>query len=108
MEKSPQIIPIRGAAMASVPKALLQVALEIDGLPGKHEVVKVNAPVAMEAGISSTGKSTFSKIESAIGYITKTTTRADTPLKTSIAQEKTTPKMMNFLLKKLVTVFAIE
>ena len=60
------------------------------GEPGRAVMVKVNAPRAMEPGISLLGMSAALKREMAMGRTTKVTTKRETPPYVRTAQHRTT------------------
>ena len=71
--------PMPGAAKALVPKNGIGIALGIDGLPGSADMVKVEAPSMIVAGISRRGTPASRNSAIAIGHSTKKATKTETP-----------------------------
>ncbi len=76
---APLISPSPGAAKGVVPKYGIGIAFWIEGVPGSADMVKVKAPSAMVAGISTLGSSAARNSTDATGQTAKATTNSDTP-----------------------------
>ncbi len=74
-----EMSPMPGAAKAVVPKNGIGIALLIDGVPGITDIVNVNAPSPIVAGISRRGRFALRNMSSAIGTSTKKATKTLTP-----------------------------
>ena len=75
----PAMIPRPGAAKASVWKKGIGMAFWIAGEPGSADMVKVNEPSAMVAGIRRFGRLPSRNIWMATGNTAKATTNNETP-----------------------------
>jgi hypothetical protein len=73
------MIPSPGAAKAVVPKNGIGIAFWIAGVPGSADMVKVDAPSAIAAGISRWGMAAARNSAWAIGASTKNATNRLTP-----------------------------
>ena len=73
------IIPRPGAANGVVPKNGIGMAFWIAGVPGKADIVKVDVPKAMAAGINRLGSSAVRNRACAIGTRTQNATNRLTP-----------------------------
>ncbi len=72
-------IPRPGAANGVVPKKGIGIVFWIDGVPGRADMVKVEVPSMIAAGIRCRGTPAERKRSSAIGAITKKATKRLTP-----------------------------
>jgi hypothetical protein len=77
--KTDATMPRPGAANGVVPKNGIGIAFWIDGVPGKADIVKVDVPRAMAAGIRWRGTRAARNNSWAIGPITKNATKRLTP-----------------------------
>ena len=73
------ITPSPGAAKGVVPKNGIGIAFWIAGVPGSADMVKVEVPSAIAAGISRRGMAAVRNSASAIGASTKKATNRLTP-----------------------------
>ena len=73
------ITPRPGAAKGVVPKNGIGMAFWIAGVPGSADMVKVEVPSAIAAGISRRGMAAARNSASAIGASTKKATNRLTP-----------------------------
>ena len=73
------IMPRPGAAKGVVPKNGIGIAFWIAGVPGNADIVKVEVPSAIAAGISRRGMSAARNSACAIGASTKKATNRLTP-----------------------------
>ena len=73
------MIPKPGAAKVVVPKYGIGIALFVDGVPGRADIVKVNAPSPIAAGINRAGMFAALNISRVIGTSTKNATKTLTP-----------------------------
>ncbi len=73
------MMPRPGAAKVVVPKYGIGMALLTDGVPGIADIVNVNAPRPMVAGIKRRGMSAAWNISFAMGTSTKKATKTLTP-----------------------------
>ena len=73
------IMPRPGAAKGVVPKNGIGIAFWIAGVPGSADMVKVEVPSAIAAGISRRGMSAARNSACAIGASTKKATNRLTP-----------------------------
>ena len=73
------ISPRPGAANGVVPKKGMGMAFWMDGVPGRADIVKVEVPSAIAAGIRRTGMSASRNSACAIGASTKNATNRLTP-----------------------------
>jgi hypothetical protein len=73
------ITPRPGAAKGVVPKNGIGIAFWIAGVPGRADMVKVEVPKAIPAGISRCGMSAARNSAWAIGASTKNATNRLTP-----------------------------
>ena len=73
------IKPKPGAANNVVPKNGMGMAFWIAGVPGSADMVKVEVPKAMAAGISRRGILAWRKSDCAMGTSTKNATKRLTP-----------------------------
>ena len=73
------IMPSPGAANAVVPKKGIGMAFWMAGVPGSPDMVKVNEPSAIEAGMSRFGICPALNSSTAIGYTLNATTNRETP-----------------------------
>ena len=73
------MMPSPGAAKVVVPKYGIGMALLTEGVPGITDMVNVNAPRPMVAGINRRGIFAARNISSAIGTSTKKATKTLTP-----------------------------
>ena len=73
------ITPSPGAAKGVVPKNGIGMAFWIAGVPGSADMVKVEVPSAIAAGISRRGMAAPRNSASAIGASTKKATNRLTP-----------------------------
>ena len=71
--------PRPGAANGVVPKNGIGIAFWIDGVPGSADIVKVEDPSMIAAGISRLGTAAARKSSCAIGASTKNATNRLTP-----------------------------
>ena len=71
--------PRPGAANGVVPKNGIGIAFWIAGVPGSADIVKVEVPSAIAAGISRRGMAAARNSASAIGASTKKATNRLTP-----------------------------
>ena len=71
--------PSPGAAKGVVPKNGIGIAFWIAGVPGSADMVKVEVPSAIAAGISRRGMAAARNSASAIGARTKKATNRLTP-----------------------------
>ncbi len=74
-----EVMPRPGAAKVVVPKKGIGMALLTEGDPGSADMVNVNAPRPMVAGINRRGMSAARNISCAIGTRTKKATKTLTP-----------------------------
>ena len=72
-------MPRPGAAKGVVPKNGIGIAFWIAGVPGSADIVKVEVPRAIAAGISRVGMSAARNRPCAIGASTKKATNRLTP-----------------------------
>ncbi|MGY3077166.1 hypothetical protein ACVWZZ_003537 [Bradyrhizobium sp. LM6.10] len=72
-------IPRPGAANGVVPKNGIGIAFWIDGVPGRADMVKVDVPSTIAAGISRRGIAAARNSDWAIGTMTKNATNRLTP-----------------------------
>ena len=72
-------MPSPGAAKGVVPKNGIGIAFWIAGVPGNADIVKVEVPSAIAAGIKRCGMSAARKSSWAIGARTKKATNRLTP-----------------------------
>ena len=72
-------MPRPGAAKGVVPKNGIGMAFWIAGVPGSADMVKVEVPSAIAAGISRRGRPAVRNSASAIGASTKNATNRLTP-----------------------------
>ena len=73
------MIPRPGAANGVVPKNGIGIAFWIDGVPGMADMVKVEVPSAIAAGISRRGMAAARNTSCAMGTSTKNATNRLTP-----------------------------
>ena len=73
------MMPRPGAANGVVPKNGIGIAFWIAGVPGSADIVKVDVPSAIAAGISRRGMLAAWNSAVAIGAITKNATNRLTP-----------------------------
>ena len=73
------MMPRPGAAKGVVPKNGIGIAFWIAGVPGSADMVKVEVPSAIAAGISRRGMSAARNSACAIGASTKKATNRLTP-----------------------------
>ncbi len=71
--------PRPGAASGVVPKNGIGIAFWIDGVPGSADMVKVDVPSAIAAGMRRFGMSAARNIARAMGASTKNATNRLTP-----------------------------
>jgi hypothetical protein len=74
-----EIIPRPGAAKGVVPKKGMGIAFWIDGVPGSADIVKVEVPSTIAAGISRRGIAAARNSACAMGTSTKNATNRLTP-----------------------------
>ena len=73
------MMPRPGAANGVVPKNGIGIAFWIDGVPGKADMVKVDVPRTIAAGISRRGIAAARNSDRAMGTMTKNATNRLTP-----------------------------
>ena len=86
-------MPRPGAANGVVPKNGIGIAFWIAGVPGSADIVNVDVPSAIAAGISRRGISAARNNSCAIGASTKKATNRLTPPNVTIAPARTTASM---------------
>ena len=72
-------MPRPGAAKGVVPKKGIGIAFWIDGVPGRADMVKVEVPSTIAAGIRRRGMPAARNTSCAIGASTKNATKRLTP-----------------------------
>src|SRR6476619_6011138 len=87
------MIPRPGAANGVVPKNGIGIAFWIAGVPGSADMVKVEVPSTIAAGISRRGMAAARNTSCAIGTSTKKATNRLTPPYVTIAPARTTASM---------------
>ena len=86
-------MPSPGAANGVVPKNGIGIALLMEGVPGIADMVKVEVPSAIAAGISRRGTPAERNNSVAIGARTKKATNRLTPPYVTIAPASTTARI---------------